>query len=328
MGKPKVAILIRKPLRERILDGVDLSKLEAAADVEVNPHERDLSEDEAIEMLREAEGVMSSWGTVPLTRAIVEAAPSLRIWAHAAGSVKRMVAEDAWDSGVAVTSAAPAIADDVAEITMAFITMGLRNIVHYMRGMAANEPVDKDDARSLYRKTVGVISASHVGRRVIELLRPYDTRILLYDPFVSEDQAASLGAELADLDKIARESDVVTCHAPRLPETRHMLGERHFRAMRDDAVVVNTSRGDNLDESALIGELERGRLFAFLDVASPEPPAADSPLRRLPNAALTPHIAGVKSFRTGAMAVEELLRYFAGEPQVHRVTREMLPTIA
>ena len=310
MGKPRIGILIRKPLRERILGGEDLAKLEAVAEVEVNHLERDLEEGEAIELLREADGAMSSWGTGPLTRAIAEATPRLRIWAHAAGSVKQMVSEDAWDSGVVVTSAAPAIADDVAELTMAFITMGLRNVMPYMRRMAANEPVNKDEARSLYRKTVGVIGASHVGRRVMRLLRPYDVRILLYDPFVSVEEATEMGAELTDLDTMARESDAVTCHAPRLPVTRHMLGERYFRAMRDDAVVVNTSRGDNLDEAALVRELEKGRLFAFLDVTSPEPPPVDSPLRRLPNVALTPHIAGVKSFRTGAMAVEELLRCF------------------
>ena len=239
-----------------------------------------------------------------------------------------MVADDAWYGGVTVTSAAPAIAEDVAEMTMACITMGLRCVVPLSRRMASNQPVDKDVVRSLYRATVGVISASHVGRRVVERLVPYDTRILLYDPFVGPDEASRLGVELAGLDQMARESDAVTCHAPKLPETYHMLGESHFRAMRDDTIVVNTSRGDNIDEAALVGELEKGRLFAFLDVTSPEPAAADSPLRTLPNVVLTPHIAGAKSFRTGAMASEELRRFFTGRPQIHKVTRDMLPVIA
>ena len=328
MPKPKVAILIREPLRRRILSNDDLAKLEEVAHVELSPHERDLTEDEAAAMLRDAGGCMSSWGTPPLTSRIVDSAPGLKIWAHAAGSVKPMVADDAWYGGVTVTSAAPAIAEDVAEMTMALITMGLRRIVPLARQMAANEPVDRDDVRSLYRATVGVVSASHVGRRVIERLRPYDARVLLYDPFVTPGEAARLGAEPAGLDEIARESDSVTCHAPKLPETYHMLGERHFRAMRDDTVVVNTSRGDNIDEAALIRELRKGRLFAFLDVTSPEPPAADSPLRTLPNVVLTPHVAGAKSYRTGAMAAEELRRFFTNQPQIHQVTHEMLPTIA
>ncbi len=328
MAKPKVAILVREPLRRRILSDDDLAKLEEVARVELSPHERDMTEDEVAAMLRDADGCMSSWGTPPLTSRIVDSAPGLKIWAHAAGSVKTMVAGDAWYGGVTVTSAAPAIAEDVAEMTMACITMGLRRVVPLSRRMAANEPVDRDDVRSLYRATVGVISASHVGRRVIERLRSYEALVLLYDPFVDDDEAARLGVEPAGLDEMARESDAVTCHAPRLPETYHMLGERHFRAMRDDTVVVNTSRGDNVDEAALIRELEKGRLFAFLDVTSPEPAAPDSPLRSLPNVVLTPHIAGAKSYRTGAMAVEELRRFFSGQPQIHQVTRDMLPVIA
>ena len=328
MSKPKVAVLIREPLRERILSDDDLAKLEEVAEVELSPHERDMTEDEVADVLRTADGCMSSWGTPPLTSRIVDSSPGLKIWAHAAGSVKPMVADDAWYGGVTVTSAAPAIADDVAEMTMACITMGLRCVVPLSRRMAANQPVDRDSVRSLYRATVGVISASHVGRRVIERLLPYEARIMLYDPFVDEAEAARLGVELAGLDEMARESDAVTCHAPKLPETYHMLGERHFKAMRDDTVFVNTSRGDNIDEHALIIELGKGRLFAFLDVTSPEPAAPDSPLRSLPNVVLTPHIAGAKSFRTGAMAVEELCRFFTGQPQIHRVTRDMLPVIA
>ena len=328
MAKPKVAVLLREPLRRRILSDDDLAKLEEVAEVELSPHERDMTEDEVAAMLRTADGCMSSWGTPPLTSRIVDSAPGLKVWAHAAGSVKTMVADDAWYGGVTVTSAAPAIAEDVAEMTMACITMGLRCVVPLSRRMAANEPVDRDSIRSLYRATLGVISASHVGRRVIERLLPYDARILLYDPFVDDDEAGRLGVELVGLDEMSRESDAITCHAPKLPETYQMIGESHFRAMRDDTVFVNTSRGDNVDEAALIRELEKGRLFAFLDVTSPEPAAPDSPLRSLQNVVLTPHIAGAKSFRTGAMAVEELRRFFEGRPQIHQVTRDMLPVIA
>ena len=113
-----------------------------------------------------------------------------------------------------------------------------------------------------------------------------------------------------------------------LPETYHLINGRHFKLMKDNTVIINTSRGDNIDESALIKELEKGRLFAFLDVTSPEPPSFNSLLRTLPNVILTPHIAGPKSYRTGALAVKELLRFVAGESQVHRVTKDMLPFIA
>ena len=107
-----------------------------------------------------------------------------------------------------------------------------------------------------------------------------------------------------------------------------MWNETHFKLMQDDAVFVNTSRGANIDEAALIAELEKGRFFAFLDVTDPEPAAMDSPLRKLDNVILTPHMAGMQSYRLGARKVEELRRCFAGEEQLFQVTRDMLDRLA
>jgi phosphoglycerate dehydrogenase-like enzyme len=329
MAKPKVGILVRESLRERILDPADLEKLESFAEVTINPEDRDLDEAEAAAFLSGADGAMSSWQVSNLTPAILEQAPRLKIWAYGAGTIKGKICDEAWEKGVIVTSAAPAIADDVAEATMGFITIGLRKVIPHSRQMAANERPGKDEVRSLYRRTVGVISASQVGQRVMRLLRPYEVRILLFDPTVDAAYARDeFGAEMVDLETMARESDVVTCHAPKLDATYHMINGTHFKLMKDDAVFVNTSRGDNIDEQALIEELQKGRLYACLDVTSPEPPAPDSPLRTLPNVVLTPHTAGAKSYRIGHLVVEELRRCFAGEDQLFRVTPDMLDRLA
>ena len=329
MSKPKIGILVKKSLRERILSDEDLEIMKSFADVEINPSDEDFSEEEAADFLAGKDGAMSSWRVSNLTPGILEKAPGLKIWAYGAGTVKGKICDEAWEKGVVVTSSAPAIADDVAELTMGFITIGLRRVITYMREMQANEPALKPLSRSLYKRTVGVISASQVGQRVMKLLQPYDVRILLYDPFMPADRAKSeWGAELADLETIAKVSDVVTIHAPKLDETYHMFNETHFKLMQDDAVFVNTSRGDNIDEAALITELEKGRLFAFLDVTSPEPPVADSPLRKLPNCVLTPHVAGQQSYRIGNLVVEELRRCFSGEAQKFQVTRDMLDRLA
>jgi phosphoglycerate dehydrogenase-like enzyme len=100
--------------------------------------------------------------------------------------------------------------------------------------------------------------------------------------------------------------------------------------MGDGTVIINTARGSLIDEAALIDELSTGRLFAFLDVTDPEPPLSDSPLRLLDNVVVTPHIAGCvdNCNRMGELAVEELRRYFAGEPAVYEIRREMLDRIA
>ncbi len=333
MAKPQIAILVKQSIREKILHKEDLEMLQGIADVKINPEDRDLEGEEAADFLRGADGVMASWTSgiterMQLTPAALEAAPQLKIWSHAAGTIKGKVCDEAWEKGVVVTSAAPAIADDVAEYTMALITTGLRGVIPRMRQMAANEKRNKGVVKTLYRRTVGVISASHVGQRVMKLLQPYRVRLLLYDPFVSEAQAKEFGAELVDLETMARACEVVTCHAPRLDATRHMWNGTHFKLMKDDAVFVNTSRGPNIDEAALIEELQKGRLFALLDVTDPEPAAPENPLRTLPNVVLTPHIAGPQTYRVGELAADELRRYFAGEDQLHRVTHDMLETIA
>lgn len=328
MAKPKVGVVVRDSLRQRILSNADLEKLKGFADVTVFQEDRNLSDAEAAEFLKGMDGAFTSWNSGDLTPAILELAPNMKIWAYGAGTIKGKICDEAWEKDVIVTSAAPVIADDVAELTLGFITIGLRQVFPFSQMMRNNARPDKNSAKSLFRRTVGVISASQVGQRVMRLLKPYETRILLYDPFMTPQRAAEFGAELADLETIARESEVVTIHAPKLDATYHMWNEKHFKLMQDDCVFVNTSRGANLDEAALIRELEKGRFFAFLDVTDPEPPVADSPLRKLPNVVLTPHCAGMQSYRIGARKVEELRRCFAGEEQLFRVTRDMLDRLA
>lgn len=330
MSKPKVGIVIRTSLRERILSDQDLEKLKGFAEVTINEEDRDIVDEEAAEFLKGMDGAMTSWNSGDLTPAILEGVPELKIWAYGAGTVKGKICEEAWEKDVVVTSAAPVIADDVAELTMGFITIGLRMVFPFSRAMSGGDKKpSKTEAKSLFRRTVGLISASQVGQRVMRLLRPYEPRILLYDPFVTPERARDeFGAELADLETIAREAEAVTIHAPKLDATYHMWNETHFKLMQDDCIFVNTSRGANLDEAALIAELEKGRFFAFLDVTDPEPPVMDSPLRSLPNVVLTPHCAGMQSYRIGARKVEELRRCFAGEEQLFQVTRDMLDRLA
>jgi phosphoglycerate dehydrogenase-like enzyme len=333
MERPRIHILPKRSLREDILPPESIEMLQSFAEVTINEEDRDLAEEEAVEFLKGTHGVIGSWGVTALSPVILEAAPDLKIWCHAAGSLKSRhgICEEAWARGIVITSSAPAIADDVAEFTVAMIGISLRKVFPLSRRMAEGEfrssKIGAD--RTLYRRTIGIIGASQVGIRVMRLLRPYRTRILLYDPFVTEKKACEdYGAELVDLQTMARESEVVSCHAPRLDATRRMWGATHFKLMPDGAIFINNSRGANIDEEALIAELKTGRIFACIDVTEPEPCALDSPLRTLPNVILTPHIAGSQTYRIGEMAAEELRRFFAGEGQLFQVKKEMLFKLA
>ncbi|MEV4330270.1 hydroxyacid dehydrogenase [Streptomyces sp. NPDC049597] len=271
--------------------------------------------------LAEAEVLLTCWGAPPLTAEVLAAAPRLRAVVHAAGSVKHHVTQACWDRGIAVTSAAAANALPVAEFTLAAVLFAgkrvLRSAHRYARLRAQHDWRAELDGAGNYRRTVGVVGASRIGRRVIELLRPFDLRVLLYDPYVDDAGAAELGVERTGLDELCARADIVTVHAPQVPATRHMIGAPQLALMRDGTTLINTSRGSLVDEEALLPELVSGRLDAVLDVTEPELPSADSPLYDLPNVLLTPHIAGslgVELYRMADQALDEVERFARGLP--------------
>ena len=293
------------------------------------------TKEELIALLPDADAVITSWGVATLDADVMNAAPNLKAMAHMGSSVKRFVSDAFWERGMHLTSAGITLARDVAETTLGLMIVGQKRIwplgQHVREGGWRDSPAwDKWFSRELFRKEVGIIGASNVGRYVIELLKPFDAKVLLYDPFVSEEEAAKLGVEKLELDELLRRSDVVSLHAPANEHTYQMLNAEGLVSMKDEALIVNTGRGTLIDEPALIKELQKGRFFAFLDVTDPEPPAADSPLRTLDNVVVTPHIAGCieNCNRMGELAVEELRRFFAKEEAVYKITPELFERIS
>jgi phosphoglycerate dehydrogenase-like enzyme len=332
MGKPVVAITIGQSHYRRMMSQEAWDALAAFARVVHHPGPEPASKDDLLALLPDADGCLTSWGVACLDADVIAAAPRLQVMAHMGSSVARCVSEALWQRGLRVTTAAPVLARDVAVTTLGLMIVGLKRI--WPLGQLVRQGGWRDSpywpSRELYGKTVGIIGASHVGRHVIELLRPFGARILLYDPYLSEEGAARLGVTKTDLEDLLSQSDVVTLHAPAKQETYHLLDARRLALMKDDALLINTARGTLIDEPALVSELQRGRFFAFLDVTDPEPPVAGSPLHHLDNVVVTPHLAGCieDCGRMGEMAVEELRRYFAGESPLYQVTRDMLARIA
>ncbi|MGH8792758.1 MAG: hydroxyacid dehydrogenase [Stackebrandtia sp.] len=309
-----------------VLDGFD-----SFADVDSEALVEDFAS--AGEALARAEFHVTGWGCPPLTAAALDAAPRLRLVAHAAGSVKHHVTEDVWNRGVVVTSAAAANAEPVAEYTRAAVLLACKRAfvaaADYRRDGWPGE--ERPDDVGYLRRVVGVVGASRIGRRVLELLRGYSMELLLADPYCDAEEAAALGARLVDVDELCIASDVVTVHAPELPETRGLVGTRRLSLMRDGAVLINTARGSLVDTEALTEHCRIGRVDAVLDVTDPEPLARDHPLLHLPNVLVTPHVAGAQGTEIallGEYAVEETRRFFAGEPLRGKVTREELPRLA
>ncbi|MFE3389894.1 hydroxyacid dehydrogenase [Streptomyces anulatus] len=290
---------------------------------------------EVARALAGAELLITCWGAPPLTAEVLAAAPRLRAVVHAAGSVKHHITPACWERGLRVTSAAAANALPVAEYTLAAILLAGKNVLpaarRYRELRTPHDWRTELAGHGNYRRCVGIVGASRIGRRVIELLRPFDLEVLLFDPYVDAGTAARLGAEQVGLDELCARSRIVSVHAPELPATRHMIGAAQLAAMPDGATLINTSRGSLIDGDALLPELVSGRLNAVLDVTEPEVPPASSPLYDLPNVLLTPHVAGSlgdEIHRLADFALDEVARYASGLPFADPVTPEDLARMA
>jgi len=334
MPRPTVAIAIGTDNYPRMFSPEALDDLAAFADV-VHAGEQPAGQEELTRLLTDADACITSWGVHQLDSDVLAQAPRLKAMAHMGSSVKRFTSEEFWRRGIHLTSAGFTLARDVAETTLGLMIVGRKRVIPLGRhlqqgGWREASAWERWDARELSRSTVGIIGASNVGRHVISLLAPFEAEILVADPFLDDAGAADLGVTKVELAELLRRSDVVSLHCPANAETHHILDASALAMMRDDALLINTARGELIDEAALIGELSRGRFFAFLDVTDPEPCAVDSPLRSLDNVVLTPHTAGCieNCNRMGELAVEELRRFFNGEPAVYAITADMLDRIA
>lgn len=278
--------------------------------------------------------LLTGWGAPRFDAEMLEALPRLRAVFHAAGSVKSVVSPALWERGIRVSSSADANSVPVAEYTLAMILLSAKNALESALSFRRTHDMSLSRPRGevgAYGITVGVVGASRIGRRVLELLRPFDIATVLYDPSLSTSDAAALGTTLVSLRDLLRASDIVSLHAPSLPETHRMIATPELAAMRDGATLINTARGTLVDTDALVNELVAGRLRAVLDVTDPEPLPAGHPLFTAPGVTLTPHIAGSignELRRMGRQTVDEVERFVMLDTLRFEVHHRDLATIA
>ncbi|GGJ21380.1 hydroxyacid dehydrogenase [Streptomyces brasiliensis] len=311
-----------------------LARLRRSVEIDPTLVAEDFTAPRVREALARTEILITGWGCPRLDATALDAAPKLRAVLHAAGSVKGFTSAEVWQRGIVVSSAAAANALPVAEYTLGMILLAGKDVFAVRDRLRTDRAFPYGEivpGIGNHGRRVGVVGASRIGRRLIELLRPFDLRVGLADPYVDEAEAVRLGVPLLPLDDLLRTSDIVTLHAPDTPETRHLVGARELALMPSGAVLINTARGALLDHDALIAELRTGRLSAVLDVTDPEPLPADSPLFGLPGAFLTPHLAGSQGnevARLGLTVVEEAERLVSGRALAHTVDHAALERTA
>lgn len=286
-----------------------------------------------LSILREVEALFCSWGAPTFDRELLDAAPRLRVVFYAAGTVRAFVTPDFWQRRIRITSAAEANALPVAAFACAAIILSLKQVWrHHHEVKTTGRLPGHGMIPGVVGSTVGLVALSRTGRAVAGHLQAFPLRVLAHDPTLSDADVRACGAEPVSLDELFATSDVVSLHAPLLPETRGLIRGEHFRAMKPGATFINTARGAIVREQEMIAVLEaRPDLTAVLDVTDPEPPAAGSKLYSLPNVVLTPHIAGAVSrehILLGNYVVAELQRYLAGEPMRGEIEEHRLPLLA
>lgn len=288
-------VLVTDPIHK---DG--LKALREITEVEVA---EDLEQEELIERVTDFDALVVRSAT-KVTKEVLEGAKKLRLIVRAGVGLDNIDLEAAKGKGIKVvnTPEAPSVA--VAELVMGLMLAWARNIPQADASMRQGRwEKSKLVGTELRGKTLGMIGTGRVGRAVAQRAGAFEMNLLAYDVFKDEEFAERVGVRYIDLETLLHESDYVTLHVPLMPQTEHMLGAREFGLMKPTAVIVNTSRGGIIDEVALIEALRAGKIAgACLDVYEYEPPK-DSPLLKLPNIVLSPHLGASSREAQRAAAV-------------------------
>ncbi len=297
------------------------TELEAAVGrVTYNETGKPLSSAQLAALLPGVDGLIA--GLDAVDAAALAAADSLRVVARYGVGTDNVDLAAARARGIVVTNTPGANAGAVAELTVALLLLLARPV---LSAAAATREGGwpRTSGLSLGGKTVGLVGFGAIGRAVARLLSGFGCRLLAYDPWCDPEQAARLRVAVVNLGALLAVSDFVSLHAPVTPETRSMVDGTFLDNMKPGACLVNTARGDLVDEAALHAALASGRLRgAALDAFAHEPPGAANPLLSLPNVIATPHMGAHTDGATttmGRMALADCLAVLRGEEPVHRV---------
>ncbi len=278
----------------------------------LNQPDEQLSAAELSDLLRDVEVYVVGNARIP--RQAIQSSPRLALVAKYGVGVDNIDLAAATDHGVLVTNAPGENAISVAEMTMA----ALLNLSRKLREIERSLQQGRWRAvfgHEIYQRTLGIIGLGNIGKQVAIRARAFGMRILAYDLLDYPEFCREHQVEMAPLERLLAEADAVTLHVPLTPKTRHMIGAPQLSRMRPGALLIHTARGGVVDEQALYVALTEGRLGgAAIDVFECEP-LGESPLRRLDNVILTPHVAGISyeaAERVAVRTLENVLAYRDG----------------
>lgn len=288
--------------------------------VTYNPTGKPLSSAQVADLLPGIHGYIA--GLDVIDRAALQNADQLKVIARYGVGVDKVDLEAAKEKGIVVTNTPGANSVSVAELALSLMLALARQIPESAQAVKQGK-WPRPNGISLEGKTIGILGLGAVGKQLARRLAGFDCRILAYDPYVDPDFAAAQGITLEPMQKVVAQSDFLSLHLPLLPETRGLVNAGFLSSMKQGAFLINTSRGEVIDEPALIQAIESGHLCgAGLDAFTVEPPDPGNPLLHLPQVIATPHLGAQTDGATSNMgwfAMRDCIAVLCGETPKYRV---------
>ena len=285
----------------------------------------DISDRERVyKELEEADIVIGDFTfRIPIDREMIAHMKKVKLIQQPSTGYDHIDIDAAREAGIPVANIGGANSISVAEHTIAMALVLLKRMfqahVKTQQGIWAQQEFFDLGVYELYNKVWGIIGMGRIGREVAKRVKAFGAKVVYYDIVrLSEDEEKELGVEFRPLMRLLSESDIVSVHVPLTPETRNMIGEKELRRMKPTAILINTARGEVVDEEALAKAIKNKWIFgAGVDVYSEEPPKRDHPLLQLKdeNIITTPHLAGATNEarnRIIATSVTNVLRVLMG----------------
>ncbi len=303
-----------------------LKMLEERYDVDVNPHDRVLTKDEIIEGVKDTDALLCLL-TDPIDKEVIDAGPKLKIISNYAVGYNNIDVEYASKKGIIVTNTPGVLTETTADLAWAILMAVARRVVEGDRFMREGrfrgwEPMLMVGT-DVYGKTIGIVGMGKIGQAVARRARGFGMKVLYYNRRRRPEVEEEFGAEYVPLEELMKRSDYISIHVPLTPETRNMLNREMLELMKPYAYLINTARGEVVDEPYLIEMLRKKRIRgAALDVFWGEPLNVNPELYELDNIVLAPHM-GSASLETrtkmAEMAAQAIIDVLEGREPVNRV---------
>lgn len=313
-------------VRDTFLTEENVRFLESLGNVKWNDRGRNCTPEEFADALVDMDVCVGCWGLCKFDEKVLAKANRLKLVAYVGGSVNYFVTDEMYARGIRVVCGNDAFAESVAEGTLAYMETALRNIPAAVRAFdESGWPKVYIRTESLLDQTVGIIGLGAISRYLIGMLKPFRCRIKIFSNHTSEEEAAALGVEKASLEDIFSTCKIVSIHWARTPQNYHRINDQLLSLLKPDSILINTARGDIIDEEALGRHLQAGHFRAVLDVYEKEPLDDNSPLKHLENAILLPHRGGPTTDRRAVAArltLDDIARLQKGEPLQNEISSE------